>query len=160
MAITLSTPDVDGLDEVLAVLREWQAEGAPMQLHPGDLGWFWQFGAAATAAAFRVWRDGSRAVALALVDGPGVLRLTTAPDLRRGEALARRLVADVSEVGLAGLADGRAAVEAPVGALLPDLLGEAGWDEDAPWTPLNRDLTLPVPDPGIRVEVVDRKSVV
>ena len=55
MAIELGTPDVDGLGEVVAAMREWQVEGAPIQLHPGDLGWFWRFGAEATAAATRTW---------------------------------------------------------------------------------------------------------
>ncbi len=50
----------DGLSEVVGVLREWQYDGAPMQLHPGDMGWYWRFGAEATAAAVRTWsQDGS-----------------------------------------------------------------------------------------------------
>ena len=53
VTIELSTPGVDGLNEVVGALREWQYDGAPMQLHPGDLGWFWRFGAEATAAAVR-----------------------------------------------------------------------------------------------------------
>jgi hypothetical protein len=38
MAIVLGKPGVDRLSEAVDVLREWQYEGAPMQLHPGDLG--------------------------------------------------------------------------------------------------------------------------
>ena len=58
MATVLGQPGVDGLS-LVDVLREWQCDGAPMQLHPGDLGWFWRFGAEATAAAVRTWsRDG------------------------------------------------------------------------------------------------------
>lgn len=53
MAIVLGKPGVDGLSEAVSVLREWQYDGAPMQLHPGDLGWFWRFGVEATAAAVR-----------------------------------------------------------------------------------------------------------
>ncbi|WP_414635698.1 hypothetical protein [Actinophytocola sp.] len=61
MAVVLGTQGVDGLSEVGRVLREWQYDGAPMQLHPEDLGWFWRFGAQATAAAVRTWRrDGLR----------------------------------------------------------------------------------------------------
>ncbi len=55
MAIVLGKPGVDGLSEAVGVLREWQYDGAPMQLHPGDLGWFWRFGAEATAAVVRTW---------------------------------------------------------------------------------------------------------
>jgi hypothetical protein len=40
MAIVLAEPGVDGLTEAVSVLRDWQHDGAPMQLHPGDLGWF------------------------------------------------------------------------------------------------------------------------
>lgn len=36
MAIVLGEPGVDGLGEAVGVLREWQYDGAPMQLHPGD----------------------------------------------------------------------------------------------------------------------------
>jgi hypothetical protein len=44
MSILLSEPGVDGLNRAVAELREWQFDGAPMQLHPGDLGWNGQFG--------------------------------------------------------------------------------------------------------------------
>lgn len=59
MAIALGKPAVDGLNGLGAALREWQQDGAPVQLHPGDLGWFWRFGVERTAAAARTWsRDG------------------------------------------------------------------------------------------------------
>ena len=45
-------------------------------------------------------------------------------------------------------------VEAPAGALVQDLLLEDGWNTDEPWTPLRRDLTEPVQDPGVRIEVI------
>ncbi len=61
VSIVPSIPGVDGLSDVVRVLRAWQHEGAPMQLHPGDLGWHWRFGGEATAAAVRAWSatDGS-----------------------------------------------------------------------------------------------------
>ena len=89
MAIVLGKPGVDGLSEAVGVLREWQYDGAPMQLHPGDLGWFWRFGAEATAAAVRTWSRDGRILAVGLLDGPGLLRLTIAPDAQRDEELAR-----------------------------------------------------------------------
>jgi ribosomal protein S18 acetylase RimI-like enzyme len=49
---------------------------------------------------------------------------------------------------------GRVSVEAPLGALVQDLLFENGWNADEPWTPLRRDLTEPVTDPGVRIEVI------
>ncbi|TDC79286.1 GNAT family N-acetyltransferase [Streptomyces hainanensis] len=154
MAMETGTPGVDGLGEAVAALREWQDDGAPTQLHPGDLGWFWRSGAAATAAAVRTWRRRGRLLAVGLLDGPGLLRLTTAPDARRDAELARRLVEDLSEPARGVLPPGRAYVEAPADALVQELLRDAGWGTDEPWTPLRRDLGEPVADPGVRIEVI------
>ena len=152
MTITTERPRVDELTEALAALREWQSEGAPMQLHPGDLGWFWRFGAEATAAAVRIWRGDGRILAVGLLDGPGLLRMTIAPDARRDAALAHQIVADLT--GYDVLPEGEAAVEAPMDALIQDLLAERGWAPAEPWTPLRRDLTDPVEDPGMRIAAV------
>lgn len=154
MAVALGEPGVGGLGGVVGVLREWQEDGAPVQLHPGDLGWFWRFGAEATAAAVRTWSRGGRVLAVGLLDGPGLLRLTIAPDARQDEELARRLVEDVSLPERGVLPAGKVNVEAPADALLQDLLAEAGWHTDEPWTPLRLDLAEPVGDPGVRIEVV------
>ncbi|MDQ0579228.1 GNAT family N-acetyltransferase [Streptomyces rishiriensis] len=153
MAPAAGKPGVDGLREVVGVLREWQYEGAPAQLHPGDLGWFWRFGAEATAEAVRTWSGNGRILAVGLLDGPELLRLTIAPDARRDEELAQRLLADVTEPEHGVLAEGRASVEAPPGALVQELLCGDGWSADEPWTPLCRDLGRPVRDPGLRIEV-------
>ncbi|MER6978782.1 GNAT family N-acetyltransferase [Streptomyces carpinensis] len=154
MAIVSGKPGVDGLGEAVGVLREWQYDGAPMQLHPGDLGWFWRFGAQATAAAVRTWSRDGRILAVGLLDGPELLRLTIAPDVQRDEELAQRLVEDVTEPERGVLMEGKVYVEAPMGALVQDLLFEDGWSADEPWTPLRRDLTEPVEDPGVRIEVI------
>ncbi|MFD8389518.1 GNAT family N-acetyltransferase [Streptomyces sp. NPDC059680] len=154
MAMVLGKPGVDGLGEVVGVLREWQYDGAPMQLHPGDLGWFWRFGAQATAEAVRTWSRDGRILAVGLLDGHDLLRLTIAPDAHRDEELARQLVDDVTEPERGVLEEGTAYVEAPRGALIHELLFEDGWNTDEPWTPLRRDLTEPVQDPGVRVEVI------
>lgn len=55
MVIALDVPSIYRLREAVRVLRAWQHDVAPMQLHPGDLGWFWRFGARATIAAVRTW---------------------------------------------------------------------------------------------------------
>jgi ribosomal protein S18 acetylase RimI-like enzyme len=154
VAIVLGEPGVDGLGEAVRVLREWQYDGAPMQLHPGDLGWFWRFGAAAAAAAVRTWSRDGQLLAVGLLDGPKLLRLTLAPHAQRDEELAQQLVADVTEPERGVLLAGRVNVEAPLGALVPDLLVENGWNADEPWTPLRRDLSEPVKDPGVRIEVI------
>ncbi len=144
MGIVLGKPGVDGLSEAVGVLREWQYDGAPMQLHPGDLGWFWRFGAEATAAAVRTWSRDGQILAVGLLDGPQLLRLTIAPGAQRDEELAQQLVDDVTKPERGVLIEGKAYVEAPMGALVHDLLFEDGWNADEPWTPLRRDLTEPV----------------
>jgi GNAT superfamily N-acetyltransferase len=142
------------LDEAVRALREWQREGAPFQLHPGDVGWFWRFGEEATAAAVRTWSRDGRIVAVGLLDAPELLRLTIAPDARQDEELARQLAADVADPERGVLPEGKVYVESPVGTRFKELLAENGWQPDEPWTPLRRDLTEPVPDPGVRVEVI------
>ncbi|MFE7129960.1 GNAT family N-acetyltransferase [Streptomyces sp. NPDC057638] len=154
MTITLETPGADRLDEAVTALRRWQDDRAPLHLHPGDLGWFWRYGTAATATAVRTWTRDGRVLAVGLLDGPGLLRLTTAPDARRDEELARRLAADITGPERGVLPAGKANVEAPMDALLHASLHEEGWDTDEPWTPLRRDLGAPVPDPGLRIEQV------
>jgi len=154
VAIVLGSPGIDGLIAAVGVLREWQHDEAPMQLHPGDIGWFWRFGAEATAAAVRTWSRGGRILAVGLLDGPELLRLTVAPDARRDEELARQLVEDITEPKRGVLKAGTAYVEAPRDALVQDLLSEDGWNTDEPWTPLRRDLSRPVEDPGVRIEVI------
>ena len=51
MSITLETATVGSLDEVAEAVASWQQEGGSVQLHPGDLGWNWSFGAEHLAAA-------------------------------------------------------------------------------------------------------------
>ncbi|GAP53150.1 acetyltransferase [Streptomyces azureus] len=154
MAIRLSKPGVDGLSEAVDVLREWQYEGAPMQLHPGDLGWFWRSGAEATAAGVRTWSRDGQILAVGLLDGPGLLRLTIAPDAHQDEELAQQLVEDVTHPERGVLPEGKVNIEAPMGALLQNLLSDDGWNTDEPWTPLRRDLSEPVQDPGVRIVAV------
>lgn len=153
VSIELSTPDAGDLRGVVDALREWQREAAPIQLHPGDLGWFWQLGDAATAAALRTWSRGARLVAVGLLDAPALLRWTVAPDAEHDEVLARRVAADLGSGG-AVLPEGAASVETPSSARLHDLLLEIGWEEGEQWTPLRRDLTDVVEEPAVRVEVV------
>ncbi|MFJ5684423.1 GNAT family N-acetyltransferase [Streptomyces sp. NPDC093099] len=154
MAIVLGKPGVGGLIEAVGVLREWQYDEAPMQLHPGDLGWFWRSGAEATAAAVRTWSQDGQIVAVGLLDGPGLLRLTIAPEAQRNEELAQRLVEDVTDPERGVLPRGKVNIESPMGALIQDLLFEQGWNTDEPWTPLRRDLAEPVKDPGVRIGVI------
>ncbi|MFC8715386.1 GNAT family N-acetyltransferase [Streptomyces sp. NPDC057197] len=153
MATELGTPGIGGLDEVEDALRRWQRDEAPLQLHPGDLGWYRRRGARACAAAVRTWRRRGRMLAVGLLDSPGLLRLTTAPEARHDEELARSVVEDAARPERGVLGAGTVYVEAPTGSLVQDLLAERGWRADESWTPLRRDLAEPVEDPGLRIEV-------
>ncbi|MBQ1443764.1 MAG: GNAT family N-acetyltransferase [Renibacterium sp.] len=154
MAISLTTPDVDDLAGVVEVLRGWQADGLPMQLHPGDLGWFMRFGAAATAAATRLWQQDGKIQGIGLLDGVALVRLTLAPDAWSDQSLAQKMADDLTDPGQGLLPTGEGSVEAPAGAPLLARLSAAGWHPAEPWTPLRRGLAEPVPEPGIRVETV------
>ncbi|MGZ0146486.1 GNAT family N-acetyltransferase [Kribbella sp. WER1] len=154
MAIELSTAGTGELETVVAVLREWTREDVPLQLHPGDLGWFWRFGIERTAAATRIWRRDGQIVALGMLDEPDWVRMAIAPDAQRDEELAERIVADVADPATGVLIEGKVFVETPMAALAQDLLAKEGWKWDDPWIPLRRDLTDPVPDPGVRVDVI------
>ncbi|QIS20935.1 GNAT family N-acetyltransferase [Nocardia terpenica] len=157
MAIVLGTPGIDGLGETVSVLREWQCDGPSGQLHPGDLGWFWRFGAEATAAAVRTWRRDGDVLAVGLLDGPELLRLAIAPDAWRDEELAQQLVEDVTDQQRGALE--KVCVGAPRGALVRDLLSENGWNAGEAWTPLRRDLTEPIQDPGMRIDAIRPEQV-
>ncbi|MEU6663133.1 GNAT family N-acetyltransferase [Streptomyces sp. NPDC046821] len=154
MAMMLSVPGVDGLGEVVGVLRQWQCAGAPMQLHPGDVGWFWRSGARAAAAAIRTWRRDGRILAVGLLDGPRLLRLAIAPDALLDEELAQQVVEDAARPERGVLPEGEANIDASAGALVDDFLSRRGWLTDEPWTPLCRELADPVGDLGVRIEVV------
>ena len=159
MAIELRAPEVDQLGSVVRALREWQQDALPMQLHPGDLGWFWRFGPDALAAALREWRSNGELVACGLLDGSDVFRMTVAPHLLRDEELANRVVTDVVRPERGVLPAGMVALEAPDGSLVKELLPGVGWGLSDPWTPLRRDLSAPVQETGVRVAVVGSAQV-
>jgi ribosomal protein S18 acetylase RimI-like enzyme len=154
VSIVLSEPGVDGLSEAVRVLRGWQCDGAPVQLHPGDLGWYWRFGAEATAAAVRTWSREGQILAVGLLDGPGLLRVAIAPEAQHDEELAQQMAADVTQPERDVLPAGKVSIEARFGALFRGLLFDDGWDADEPWTPLCRDLAEPVEDCGVPIEVI------
>ena len=154
MVIERVTPEVAGLDEVVQALRDWQVEGDPVQLHPGDVGWFWRFGADVTAAAVRAWRRDGRLVAVGLLDEPTVLRVALAPGDRSDAEVVGPLAADLDDVAAGVLPAGSVGVELPPGSPVRDALADRGWVVDEPWTPLVRDLSGPVDEAGLRVEVV------
>ncbi len=140
----VTIPAAHRLHLVLDSLAGWQRDDAPIQLHPGDVGWAWVAGADAVLQSLRAWWEHDRPVAIGLQDGPA-LRLTVAPDRWRDEALADRIVADLPAVE---------AVEAPDGTRVRELLHDRGWTTGESWTPLQLHLTDPVPSTALDVQVV------
>jgi ribosomal protein S18 acetylase RimI-like enzyme len=159
MTIEMGTPTVDDLEEVVAQLGLWQRTGAPVQLHPGDLGWFSLRGEEALAARLRVWRRDRSLVAMGLLDEPTVLRLAIAPEVEDDAEVAEAMADHLGEPAAGVLPPGESAVEARAGAALRALLPRRGWVADDPWVPLRLDLTEEPADlaseHGVRVEIVD-----
>ncbi len=135
-------------------MMEWQYEGAPPQLHPGDIGWYWQFGPEKTAAAVRTWSRRDRILGVGLLDGPDLVRLAIDPETREDEALARQMAEDLTRPDRGVLSAENGSVEALWKGRFREVLLEDGWEPDEPWIPMFRDLSEPVADCGLRVEVV------
>lgn len=154
MTAVVSTPTVDGMGQVLDALSRWQQEASPIQLHPGDIGWFWRFGPEATASAVRFWTREGQVVAVGLLDEPNLLRLTTDPELRQDKELATELASQLDDPEQGVLPAGPVYLEAPPDAAIHGVLTDRGWEYDAAWTPLFRPLDSPVEEPVLRVEIV------
>lgn len=152
VTILLHQPGPDEMDDVLEVLRGWQQDEPHVQLHPGDLGWFWRLGGDAAAGATRTWSLDARVVAVGLLDEPFWLRLAIASDLRDDELLARQIAADVADPDRGVLPMENVWFDVPRGALLRDVMLSMRWEATESWTPLSRDLIDPVEVPGVRIE--------
>ena len=159
MSITLQTATPASLDDVAEAVATWQQDGAPVQLHAGDLGWNWSLGAEELAAAVRVWRRDGEILAVGLLDDAGLIRMGIAPSVDQDDAFASQLLADLSDSARGVLPAGKAVVEARSGTAFRELLAGSGWLADEPWTPLCRDLTDKVEDCGLRVEAVGPHNV-
>lgn len=150
----LNNPEVAELDDVVYALRQWQREEAPIQLHPGDLGWQWRIGAEMLAGAVRTWSRDGEILAAGFLDGPDVFRMTVAPEVWLEDQLAREVMADLSDPQGGVLPAGKVSVEVPDGTRLQDLLLRGTWSAGESWTPLRLELAAPVVQSGLRVEVV------
>lgn len=151
--VQLVVPQVAELPGIGAVLDRWQSDAGPLHLHAGDLGWYSLRGAEATAQALRVWRCGDAIRAIGLLDGEDLLRLSVDPDVSHDDSLARQIESAIDSSNGVVFGTGTAIVEARGATRLCDRLKARGWGADEAWTPLSRDLTLPVEEPCIRVEV-------
>ncbi|MGI5176718.1 GNAT family N-acetyltransferase [Dactylosporangium sp. CA-152071] len=156
MSITVQRSTPDSLGEIVEAVAGWQHAGGPVQLHPGDLGWHWRFGAQELAGAVRVWTRDGQILAVGMVDDTaGLIRMGIAPSVDDDAAFAAQLLTDLSEPGQGVLPGGAEAVEARFGNAFRGLLHRSGWVADEPWTPLSRELTVQVESCGLRVEVID-----
>ncbi|HEX8766855.1 MAG TPA: hypothetical protein VF714_00710, partial [Jatrophihabitans sp.] len=153
MRIAVRTPTTNQLEAVVAALASWQRNGLPVQLHPGDLGWQWRFGAEVLADSLRVWSRGEEIVAIGLVDGD-VIRMALAPSVDQENDVARALVRNLEDSATGVLPTASATVEARFGQAFRSLLDSSGWLPDEPWTPLHRDLASAVEGCSLRVETV------
>lgn len=152
--IVLSECDVGRLPEVVDALRRMACDRSPGQLHPGDLGWQWRFGAEATATAVRTWSRDEQIVAVGMLDSPRLLRLAVAPQEQADEELANQLLMDIMRPERGVLPPGDVSVEVRCGGPLRELLCDAGGVLDEPWTPLRRDLAEPVDHPKVPIEAI------
>lgn len=152
MAIDVRGVPVNSLGAVVDVVAGWQQTGGPVQLHSGDLGWNWSFGSQALAGALRVWSRDGEVHAVGMLDAPGLFRMAIAPAVAEDDTFARQLLDDLER-------DGATVVEARFGDAFRGLLERDGWQADKPWSPLCRDLTAPVEECGLRIEVVGEHNV-
>jgi len=154
MAIEMSTPTAHDLPGVLTALAGWQQDGRSVQLHPGDIGWNERFGAEFSLGTLRTWARGGELVAVGLIDSPELVRLGMDPGLLEDPAVAEQIADDLSDPARGALPQGRVCVEARLGGALADLLVSRGWQPDAPWSPLSRDLSGPVEEHGLEIVAV------
>ena len=154
MRYELSTPTPDRLVAVVEELASWQQDGLPVQLHPGDLGWQWRFGAGKLAEALRVWTVDGTAMAIGFLDKSSLIRMAIAPAAADDEELAQALVRDLEDPARGVLDANELTVEARFGTAFRSMLRSRGWVDSESWTPLVRDLSDPVEDSALRVEVV------
>ncbi|WP_191563190.1 GNAT family N-acetyltransferase [Janibacter melonis] len=158
MTTTLTTPQPRDLATLHGVLSQWQGDRLPLQLHPGDLGWYGLRGEEATAAALRLWAVDDTIAAIALLDGDQLLRFAIDPALRDDEHLAERIAADADDPTSGLLRAGDAVIEARGANALGDALEARGWVPDELWTPLHRDLRAPVEVDGLRVRSLEPQA--
>src|SRR5690606_27886108 len=122
----VATPSPGDLPDLVDALATWQHDGAPVPLHPGDVGWLWRFGADATAGALRTWSRDGRLLAVGMLDGPDLLRLACAPDAWTDRDLADEIRADLDDPAAGVLAGVAPQVEARWPGALTDPLRGAG----------------------------------
>lgn len=150
----MRTPSVADLSDIIDAVASWQHEGSPIQVHPGDLGWYARFGPEALAAVLRVWTRDNDTVAIGFLDESELIRMAIAPAIGDDDDIAKYIADDFVDSLDEVLPAGSGIVEARSGRALQQVLSDRGWTADDAWTPLHRDLTPPVQDSPLQVRVV------
>lgn len=147
-----AAPQVAGLVDELA---SWQHDGLPLQLHPGDVGWYAMRGLNSTARSLRVWADREAIYALGLLDGPDLIRMAVHPDFLDIQPLAEQIYADLASPANRIFPSASASIEARGATALGKVLQGNGWKPGEAWTPLRRSLDEPVRLPELSFRRVD-----
>lgn len=150
----MTTPSVADLPAIVDAVAYWQHEGSPVQVHPGDLGWYERFGAESLAAALRVWARDDDIVAVGFLDESELIRMAIAPAIGDDNDVANHIADDFVDSLGEELPPGGGIAETRFGRALQRVLTDRGWTADDPWTPLHRDLIPPVPSSSLQVKVV------
>lgn len=153
MAVTLRTPPVEDLPRVATALASFQADdNGPAQLHPGDVDWNQRDGAKSVGKAMRVWERDGEPIVIGMGDDE-VIRLAVSPTVASDEAVAAAIAADLTGDG--GLGAGVSSAEVRYGDALRRALQSRGWTEGEAWACFTADLSRPIPEHGLRLEVID-----
>lgn len=157
--ITMRVPSVEDVSSIIDVVASWQRDGLPLQVHPGDLGWYQRFGGDALASALRVWSRAGEVVAVGFLDESELIRMAVAPTIADDVTVATRITDDFVSALDQALPPGTGVVEARFGPALQHALIDQGWTRDDPWTPLHLDLSQPPAAGSLLVEVTGHESI-
>lgn len=155
MGLNMLIPTGAQVTDLADELASWQRDGLPMQLHPGDIGWYAMRGAETTAQSLRVWTDRGFACALGLLDGPDLIRLAIHPEYFAHQELAERIHADLLSADSRIFTSQIANIEARGATALGLVLESSGWAPAEAWTCLRRSLDSPVRLPDLTFRRVD-----
>lgn len=160
MTITMLRATAGMVEGIIDAVSSWQYDGAPVQVHPGDIGWNTRSSAADLADELRVWQRDGALVAVGMTDVAGdIIRMAIAPAVTEDDDFAAHLVADLSDPTRGLLAAEFASAEVRFGTAVQRLLTNEGWTAGETWTPLRRDLSDSVQPCGLRVEALSHESV-
>lgn len=88
-------PSAEDLSNIIDAVASWQREGLPVQVHPGDFGWYQRFGSQALASGLRVWTRDGEIAAVGFLDETELIRMAISPDHAADETLAEAVVTDI-----------------------------------------------------------------